>query len=1439
MGTAFLICCLTLSLQAQNTRNWTYTEVYDENGNPISQSKTYLDKFGRAEQSMSRSFSTNQLILTQTLYDQLGVAAIQTLPFPLPYVNFDYKDGIIKGATGNDYSRSDFDGSTTLNSPRPVGRQTGTVGWYYSNSNTNEPYVARTNYPYSRTWTERDPDPKIAKNTLPGDQYHLGSGKEIISERQKIATGELDHYFDLRHWFTTENITYNTNLGYKVISTDPDGNQAVTFTNAAGQPVASALPDGVLYKFWSYSYYNDVGQLVATVAPKGVNTASVARPDFVTYFRYDEYGNLIEVEDPDEGISQFMYTLDGRIRFSQNAEQKSRGNNIFSYTHYDVSGRLIESGEYHGTLLFNSTALQALLETPGKLWPDTEVTDWSKVVYDLPAPDFPTDASHDKQRFTIGAITTTENANAKTWYSYDEYGRVTFTKKWIKALNKYVTLDYTYDYLGNVITVAYQQEVPGEAFYHHYEYDADQRLTSVKTSVDGQLANAYLHATYHYYLHGPLKRIELAEDLQGIDFVYTAQGSLKAVNHPDHTADPGRDGTNGFHTDVFGMTMEYFEGDYDRTGTSIGSTNFNEAEIAANYNGNIRALNYGRNALGLPHPNPDHLVKDQFEVAENNLSARKTITLKPGFDTQGNTFDAAIDPLGHYYKGDEPSKTQAFNYDLRNQLEEAVYGDQVGFSYTSQQYRVDNLAYDENGNINTLQRNNEQGTPLHNFAYNYDPANNRLLSITGYASYLYDEIGRLEGVDYDGTTEDLYLEYDAYQNVRNIYADAAKTQRKVSFLYDDGGFRLMKKNHDLDLETWYIRDANGNLISLYYRYQGQLFQGELPIYGASRLGIAFRNTSHYKYNYELTDHLGNVRAVISKLKFMETATMENELAVTEEKAFANLPETRHPDAVFNHTPNALVTGASNVVWLKGSAGRHVGPTKSLQVKAGDIVKMDVYANFVDNNPSSELALGLGGLLGGAYGFAADDETVLYLDAINAAIGGPAAVVATPGAGIPKAYLQYLLFDNNFNYLASIPVGNTYDMVSVNARVMHDAMGQVINVPHEHLELEVAVPQDGYMFIYLVNESRDDTDVYFDDFTISHIGVDILKTTDFYPFGLALKNWQKEDYRFGYQGQFAEMDEETGWNSFELRMYDPVIGRWLSTDPYGEFFSPYISVGNNPISGVDPTGGLTGTDPIKAFVAAGGTVLDEVVVTSTRISTSTIVGGISGAGRVIASSGLEVEFNIPTPRELIGIGLGGPTYTPNTLQSIGYNLTNYQLKPVDPTFFDFWSESTNIIASSSYEMVDGIYLTLQTFYRLPLNRIHLNGAGVMGADLTDGFVNTATLLAPGGLASRTVKTSAGGIRLMQFTKSTIDDAIRYASTPRKLEHLFAAKHKLGPLVQELGGKQNTIKTILNAANGKFPSSGIFHDLSVNVSGYIIYLRGNVHGGIPKIGTMFMK
>jgi len=60
------------------------------------------------------------------------------------------------------------------------------------------------------------------------------------------------------------------------------------------------------------------------------------------------------------------------------------------------------------------------------------------------------------------------------------------------------------------------------------------------------------------------------------------------------------------------------------------------------------------------------------------------------------------------------------------------------------------------------------------------------------------------------------------------------------------------------------------------------------------------------------------------------------------------------------------------------------------------------------------------------------------------------------------------------------------------------------------------------------------------------------------------------YRYSFQGQ--EKDAETGKVAFELRLYDPRINRWLTTDPYRQYNSPYMAMGNNPISQIDPDGG---------------------------------------------------------------------------------------------------------------------------------------------------------------------------------------------------------------------------------------------------------------------------
>jgi len=48
-----------------------------------------------------------------------------------------------------------------------------------------------------------------------------------------------------------------------------------------------------------------------------------------------------------------------------------------------------------------------------------------------------------------------------------------------------------------------------------------------------------------------------------------------------------------------------------------------------------------------------------------------------------------------------------------------------------------------------------------------------------------------------------------------------------------------------------------------------------------------------------------------------------------------------------------------------------------------------------------------------------------------------------------------------------------------------------------------------------------------------------------------------------------------WYHYGMRYYDPILGRWMTTDPAGEYFSPYSYVGGDPINLVDPDGASSG------------------------------------------------------------------------------------------------------------------------------------------------------------------------------------------------------------------------------------------------------------------------
>jgi hypothetical protein len=315
------------------------------------------------------------------------------------------------------------------------------------------------------------------------------------------------------------------------------------------------------YKSVSYLFYDDVGRVKETISPNGFTQLKQGIPltdiDRNTYV-YNHQGWLMERTEPDGGKISYKYRKDGKIRFSQNALQKQNEVNgasekgKFSYSSYDNIGRVVESGEYKG----GAVTFSSLNPDVANTFTQSEALYWVKTYYDFPAttaiPNLP--AAY-KQEYLRGFISWTENANCKTWYSYDEFGHVSWMAQKPTFLNKTLFTSYEYDLIGNLLTevsTVYTNGTASNVSYHHFEYDADGRLSKSHTSPDG--TDKSLRATYEYYLHGPVKRIVLGDNIQGIDFVYNIQGWLTQINHPDKAQDPGDD-----VNDAFGMILDYYE----------------------------------------------------------------------------------------------------------------------------------------------------------------------------------------------------------------------------------------------------------------------------------------------------------------------------------------------------------------------------------------------------------------------------------------------------------------------------------------------------------------------------------------------------------------------------------------------------------------------------------------------------------------------------------------------------------------------------------------------------------------------------------------------------------------------------------------------------------------------------------------------------------------
>jgi RHS repeat-associated protein len=122
-----------------------------------------------------------------------------------------------------------------------------------------------------------------------------------------------------------------------------------------------------------------------------------------------------------------------------------------------------------------------------------------------------------------------------------------------------------------------------------------------------------------------------------------------------------------------------------------------------------------------------------------------------------------------------------------------------------------------------------------------------------------------------------------------------------------------------------------------------------------------------------------------------------------------------------------------------------------------------------------------------------------------------------------------------------------------------------------------------MYIRFFPVNYDANAAYFDNlgFTYNNgssmLQPELLSMTDYYPHGGVMpgQNYSNSfDYKFGYQGQYAEMDKESNESFFELRNYDAQIARFKTIDPNDQYHSPYLAMGNSHPNALDPDGGFS-------------------------------------------------------------------------------------------------------------------------------------------------------------------------------------------------------------------------------------------------------------------------
>lgn len=307
-----------------------------------------------------------------------------------------------------------------------------------------------------------------------------------------------------------------------------------------------------------------------------------------------------------------------------------------------------------------------------------------------------------------------------------------------------------------------------------------------------------------------------------------------------------------------------------------------------------------------------------------------------------------------------------------------------------------------------------------------------------------------------------------------------------------------------------------------------------------------------EYQYHLIDHLGNVRVTFTTLDEVDNAiaTLETANMAEEQGDYLYYNEAVKVNfALFDHTNQG---GTYYSTRLNGTANERTGLAKSISVMPGDTIRAKVYAKYLGTN-SNNWTTAVRDLITSIANNAAAPTTFIDGGAVGSTGGVTAPFTSvlnksSETGSAPKAFLNYLIFDRNYQFLDGGYV-----------RLSNNCMENGHGAPHDSLNVELIIEKPGYVYLYLSNDNvtlgGSQVEVYFDDFKVEHTKSPVVQMEDYYPFGLKFNLYARESSLENtfklFQGQQHITDLNLNWDSFKWRNYQADIGRFFNIDPLAD------------------------------------------------------------------------------------------------------------------------------------------------------------------------------------------------------------------------------------------------------------------------------------------------